>query len=55
MMMKFSLLLVALVANADAFTVGGSRSFAARRSSSLSMNVENMPAKKIIKVGVIGM
>lgn len=63
------LLLIAVVVasrgggTADAFSVvpnggGIGRSFvaAARRSSTtLSMNVENMPTKDIIRVGVIGM
>jgi len=55
-MMKVTLLLLSLVSSSDAFSVGGgSQSFATRRSSSLYMNVENMPAKDIVKVGVIGM
>ena len=52
--MKFSAILcfIAAARSADAF---GTRSFGARRASSLSMNVENMPTKANVRVGVIGM
>ena len=55
MLNKLSLVWVALVATGvtNAFSIG-SRSFAVRRSSSLSMNIENMPTKDVIRVGVIG-
>ena len=54
MMMK--VLTVYLLASINAVAAfSGSRSFAVRRSSSLSMNVETVDTKKTIKVGVIGM